>query len=266
MRVAITGASGRMGMTLIQAITQSPALSLTAAIDRADSPIIGKDTGGLIGAEPTGIKVTDNLATAVNDFDVLIDFTRPEASMAYVEYCRQHGKKLVLGTTGFNEAQKTLITAAAKDAAIMMAPNMSVGVNLTLKLLEMAAKVMGDYTDIEIIEAHHRHKVDAPSGTALRMGEVIAKALGRDLKDCAIYGREGITGERDRKTIGFSTIRAGDIVGEHTVMFADEGERVEITHKASSRLTFANGAVRAAIWLGDKSNGLYDMQDVLGLS
>jgi 4-hydroxy-tetrahydrodipicolinate reductase len=265
MRVAITGASGRMGLTLIKAVFQAPSLSLTAAIDRADSPIIGKDAGELIGAEATGIKITDNLATISGQFDVLIDFTRPDASMNYVEFCRQAGKKLVLGTTGFSDAQKNLISAAAKYTAIMMAPNMSVGVNLSLKLLEMAAKVMGDYTDIEIIEAHHRHKVDAPSGTALRMGEVVAKTLGRDLKDCAVYGREGITGERDRKTIGFSTIRAGDIVGEHTVMFADEGERVEITHKASSRMTFANGAVRAAVWLKDKPNGLYDMQDVLEL-
>lgn len=172
----------------------------------------------------------------------------------------------MIGTTGYSDAQKVLITQAAKDVAIVMAPNMSVGVNLSLKLLEMTAKVMGDSTDIEVIEAHHRHKIDAPSGTALRMGEVIANTLGRDLKDCAVYGREGITGERDRKTIGFSTIRAGDIVGEHTVMFADDGERVEITHKASSRMTFANGAVRAAVWLQDKQTGLFDMQDVLGLS
>jgi 4-hydroxy-tetrahydrodipicolinate reductase len=186
--------------------------------------------------------------------------------MAFIETCRQAGKQIIIGTTGYSAAQKAVIAEAAKDVAIVLAPNMSVGVNLALKLLEMTAKVMGDYTDIEIIEAHHRHKVDAPSGTALRMGEVIADALGQDLKDCAIYGREGITGERDRKTIGFSTIRAGDIVGEHTVMFADEGERVEITHKATSRMTFANGAIRAAVWLQDKPNGLYDMQDVLGLS
>jgi 4-hydroxy-tetrahydrodipicolinate reductase len=202
----------------------------------------------------------------MDEFDVLIDFTCPEASMASIEQCRRAGKKIVIGTTGFNEKQKTEIAKASEDIAIVLAPNFSVGVNLTLKLLEMTAKVMGDYTDIEVIEAHHRHKVDAPSGTALRMGEVIAKTLGRDLKDCAIYGREGHTGERDRKTIGFSTIRAGDIVGEHTVMFADEGERIEITHKASSRMTFANGAVRAAVWLADKDRGLYDMQDVLGLS
>ncbi len=266
MRVAIVGASGRMGLTLIQAVTQAPALTLTVAIDRADSPVMGKDAGEAAGAGTVGINITDNLAAVIDQFDVLIDFTRPDVSIEYLEHCRQAGKRMVIGTTGFSDAQKAQITEAAKTTAIMMAPNMSVGVNLTLKLLEMAAKIMGDYTDIEIIEAHHRHKVDAPSGTALRMGEVIAKTLNRDLKDCAVYGREGITGERDRKTIGFSTIRAGDIVGEHTVMFADEGERVEITHKASSRMTFANGAVRAAVWLGDKPNGLFDMQDVLGLS
>lgn len=264
-RVAIVGASGRMGLSLIQVVSQSPAMALTVAIDRAGSPVMGKDVGELAGTEPAGVKVTENLVSVVDQFDVLIDFTRPEVSMDYLGHCRKAGKKLVLGTTGFSDAQKALIAEAGKDMAIMMAPNMSIGVNLSLKLLEMTAKVMGDYTDIEIIEAHHRHKVDAPSGTALRMGEVIAKTLNRDLKDCAVYGREGITGERDRLTIGFSTIRAGDIVGEHTVMFADDGERVEITHKASSRLTFANGAVRAANWLKDKDKGLFDMQDVLGL-
>lgn len=263
-RVGVTGASGRMGMSLIQAIAQSPAVTLTAAVDRAGSPVIGKDTGELIGRESSGIKISDNLAAVIDQIDIVIDFTRPEASMEYVEICREAGKKIVIGTTGFTDAQKSQIGEAANHIAIVMAPNMSVGVNLSLKLLEMAAKVMGDYTDIEIVEAHHRHKVDAPSGTALRMGEVVAKALNRDLKDCAVYAREGITGERDRKTIGFSTIRAGDIVGEHTVMFADEGERVEITHKASSRMTFANGAVRAAGWVSDKIPGLYDMHDVLG--
>jgi 4-hydroxy-tetrahydrodipicolinate reductase len=227
---------------------------------------IGKDAGDLAGISTMGVKVVADLASVVDQFDVLIDFTRPDPSMEFIEICRQAGKKIVIGTTGYTDAQKGLINHAAKDVAIVMAPNMSVGVNLSLKLLEMTAKVMGDSTDIEVIEAHHRHKIDAPSGTALRMGEVIAQALGRDLKDCAIYGREGNTGERDRKTIGFSTIRAGDIVGEHTVMFADDGERVEITHKASSRMTFANGAVRAAIWLQDKEHGFYDMQDVLGLA
>jgi 4-hydroxy-tetrahydrodipicolinate reductase len=265
-RIAVVGASGRMGLCLIRAAVLAEKTALVVAISRPGSDAIGKDAGELAGIRALDVKIVDDLATVIDQFDVLIDFTRPDASMAFIESCRQAGKKIVIGTTGYSEAQKVMIAEASKDVAIVLAPNMSVGVNLALKLLEMTAKVMGDYTDIEIIEAHHRHKVDAPSGTALRMGEVIADALGRDLKDCAIYGREGNTGERDRKTIGFSTIRAGDIVGEHTVMFADEGERVEITHKATSRMTFANGAVRAAIWLVDKPNGLYDMQDVLGLS
>jgi 4-hydroxy-tetrahydrodipicolinate reductase len=265
-RIAVAGASGRMGLCLIKAAVLAESAALVVAVSRPGSDAVGKDAGELIGIGALGIKVVDDLASVVDQFDVLIDFTRPEASMAFIELCRQAGKKIVIGTTGYSEAHKAVIAEAAKDVAIVLAPNMSVGVNLALKLLETTAKVMGDYTDIEVIEAHHRHKIDAPSGTALRMGEVIADVLGRSLKDCAIYGREGNTGERDRKTIGFSTIRAGDIVGEHTVMFADEGERVEITHKATSRMTFANGAVRAAVWLKDKPNGLYDMQDVLGLS
>ena len=265
-RIAVVGASGRMGHCLIKAAVLSDKTALVVAASRPGSESIGKDAGELAGIGTLGIKVVADLASVLDQFDVLIDFTRPDASMAFIETCRQAGKKIIIGTTGYSDAQKALIAEAAKDVAIVLAPNMSVGVNLALKLLEMTAKVMGDYTDIEIIEAHHRHKVDAPSGTALRMGEVIADALGQNLKDCAIYGREGITGERDRKTIGFSTIRAGDIVGEHTVMFADEGERVEITHKATSRMTFANGAIRAAVWLKDKPNGLFDMQDVLGLS
>ncbi|MGZ5018575.1 MAG: 4-hydroxy-tetrahydrodipicolinate reductase [Methylobacter sp.] len=266
MRIAVVGASGRMGLCLIKAAALAKNAELTVAASRPESLAIGRDAGELAGISEVGVKVVDDLASVVDQFDVLIDFTRPDASMDFIEICREAGKKLVIGTTGYSDAQKALIAEAAKDVAIVMAPNMSVGVNLSLKLLEMTAKVMGDYTDIEVIEAHHRHKVDAPSGTALRMGEVIADTLGRDLKDCAIYGREGNTGERDRKTIGFSTIRAGDIVGEHTVMFADDGERVEITHKATSRMTFANGAVRAAVWLADKDSGLYDMQDVLGLA
>ncbi len=265
MRIAVVGASGRMGICLIKAAALAKNAELAVAISRPDSLAIGRDAGELAGISVVGVKVVDNLAAVVDQFDVLIDFTRPDASMAFIEICREAGKKLVIGTTGYSDAQKAVIAQTAKDVAIVMAPNMSVGVNLSLKLLALTAKVMGDTTDIEIIEAHHRHKVDAPSGTALRMGEVIADALGRNLKDCAIYGREGNTGERDRKTIGFSTIRAGDIVGEHTVMFADDGERVEITHKATSRMTFANGAVRAAAWLADKDSGLYDMQDVLGL-
>ncbi len=266
MRIAVVGASGRMGLCLIKAAALAKNAELAVAVSRPESLAIGRDAGELAGISVVGVKVGDNLAAVVDQFDVLIDFTRPDASMAFIEICREAGKKLVIGTTGYSDAQKALISEAAKDVAIVMAPNMSVGVNLSLKLLTLAAQVMGDYTDIEVIEAHHRHKVDAPSGTALRMGEVIADALGRDLKDCAIYGREGNTGERDRKTIGFSTILAGDIVGEHTVMFADDGERLEITHKATSRMTFANGAVRAAVWLADKDNGMYDMQDVLGLA
>jgi 4-hydroxy-tetrahydrodipicolinate reductase len=265
-RIAVVGASGRMGLCLLKAALLAKNAKLTVAVSRPNSIAIGKDAGDLAGIGAIGINVIADLAVVMDSFDVLIDFTRPDASMLYIEQCRRAGKKIVIGTTGFNEQQKAEISKASEDIAIVLAPNFSVGVNLSLKLLEMAAKVMGDTTDIEIIEAHHRHKVDAPSGTALRMGEVIANTLERDLKDCAIYGREGNTGERDSKTIGFSTIRAGDIVGEHTVMFADDGERLEITHKASSRMTFANGAVRAAVWLADKDSGLYDMQDVLGLS
>jgi 4-hydroxy-tetrahydrodipicolinate reductase len=265
-RIAIVGASGRMGVCLLKSALLAKNATLAAAVSRPASAAMGKDAGELAGMGAVGIHVVDDLAAVMDEFDVLIDFTRPDASMVFIEQCRRAGKKVVIGTTGYSDEQKAAINKAAEDIAIVLAPNFSVGVNLSLKLLEMAAKVMGDYTDIEIIEAHHRHKVDAPSGTALRMGEVIADTLGRDLKDCAIYGREGNMGERDRKTIGFSTIRAGDIVGEHTVMFADDGERLEITHKASSRMTFANGAVRAAVWLTDKETGLYDMQDVLGLS
>lgn len=264
-RIALVGVSGRMGLCLIKAAALSDQAEFTVAVSRHDSLAVGRDAGEMAGISSLGLAVGDDLAAMVDQFDVLIDFTRPDASMDYIEICRQAGKAVVIGTTGYSEAQKASIADASKDIAIVLAPNFSVGVNLSLKLLEMTAKVMGDYTDIEIIEAHHRHKVDAPSGTALRMGEVVAATLGRDLKDCAVYGREGETGARDRKTIGFSTIRAGDIVGEHTVMFADDGERVEITHKATSRMTFANGAVRASIWLEGRAAGLYDMQDVLGL-
>ncbi|MGB4497312.1 MAG: 4-hydroxy-tetrahydrodipicolinate reductase [Methylococcaceae bacterium] len=265
-RIAVVGATGRMGLCLMKAAFLNDKTELSVAIARAESDAIGKDAGVLAGIGTLNLSVDNNLSEKLNDFDVLIDFTRPDISMKYIEICRQAGKKIVIGTTGYNEFQKSEIAKAAQDISIVLAPNFSVGVNLSLKLLEITAKVMGDYTDIEIIEAHHRHKIDAPSGTALRMGEVIAKTLGRDLETCAIYGREGNTGERDKKTIGFSTIRAGDIVGEHTVMFADEGERLEITHKATSRMTFANGAVRAATWLMKKENGLFDMQDVLNLN
>lgn len=265
LRIAVAGVSGRMGSCLVKAADAAPHAEFTAAISRPGSLAVGKDAGELSGLGPIGVHVVDDLSGMLDQFDLLIDFTRPDTSMMLIEQCRAAGKKIVIGTTGYTPEQKHMIELAAQDIAIVLSPNMSVGVNLSLKLLEMTARVMGDDSDIEIVEAHHRHKVDAPSGTALRMGEVIAAVLDRDLKDCAIYGREGHTGARDRKTIGFSTIRAGDIVGDHTVMFADDGERVEITHKATSRMTFANGAVRAALWLKDKPNGLYDMQDVLGL-
>lgn len=265
-RIAIVGASGRMGKTLIEACAEHDGLEVTVATEHPHSPLIRADSGALAGGGENGVLIAPSLDEAAGDFDVLIDFTRPEPTLEHLRWCVEHNKKIVIGTTGFDDAGKAAIEAAAEQIGVVFAPNMSVGVNLTLKLLDMAARVLGDSVDIEIIEAHHRHKVDAPSGTALRMGEVVADALGRDLKECAVYGREGHTGERDRKTIGFETIRAGDIVGEHTVMFADIGERIEITHKASSRMTFAKGAVRAAQWLGGKPAGLYDMQDVLALS
>ena len=264
-RVAIAGAAGRMGRNLVTACHQHPNLTVTVATERPGGSFVGADAGELAGVGSIGVALVDNLAAVANDFDVLIDFTSIEATLGHLDVCRAAGRSHVIGTTGFSDEQKQQIEAAAKDISVVFAPNMSVGVNLCLKLLDMAARVMGDEVDIEVIEAHHRHKVDAPSGTALRMGEVVADALGRDLKECAVYGREGQTGERDRKTIGFETIRAGDIVGEHTVMFADIGERVEITHKASSRMTFANGAARAAAWVAAKETGLYDMQDVLNL-
>ena len=261
-KIALVGVSGRMGLCLIKAAALSDQAELTVAVSRAESLAVGKDAGELAGISTLGLQIGSDLAAVIGQ-STLIDFTQPDIDALHrnLSLGRQ---KVVIGTTGYSEAQKLMIAEAARTFPSCWRP-IQCGVNLSLKLLEMAAKVMGDYTDIEIIEAHHRHKIDAPSGTALRMGEVVASTLGRDLKDCAIYGREGETGARDRKTIGFSTIRAGDIVGEHTVMFADEGERVEITHKATSRITFANGAVRAAIWLEDKAPGLYDMQDVLGL-
>jgi 4-hydroxy-tetrahydrodipicolinate reductase len=264
-RIAILGADGRMGHALITACQQAEHLTLGAAIERPGSSSIGADAGLLAGMGALGIPVTDRLDQVVDQFDVLIDFTRPEPSLAALKICVENGKRMVIGTTGFSAAEKGLISDAARTIPIMLAPNMSVGVNLSLKLLEIATRVIGQETDIEIIEAHHRHKVDAPSGTALRMGEVVAAALGRDLDDCAVWAREGHTGERQPGTIGFSVIRAGDIVGDHTVMFADEGERVEIRHHASSRMTFAKGAMRAAHWLSSQSPGLFDMQDVLGL-
>lgn len=264
-RVGITGAAGRMGHALLRACFNNHHMVLSAAVERPDSPAVGADAGEVAGFQRLGIPVTGDLEPIIDGLDVVVDFTRPEPALTTLALCRQHKKRLVIGTTGFTPEQRAEIEDAAKHIPIMLAPNMSVGVNLCLKLLEITAKVIGEDSDIEIIEAHHRHKVDAPSGTALRMGEVVAEALGRDLKECATWGREGHTGERDPKSIGFSVIRAGDIVGEHTVMFAQEGERVEITHNASSRMTFAKGAMRAAGWLMDKPAGLYDMQDVLGL-
>ncbi len=264
-RIAISGGAGRMGRSLIEACQQNAELSLAVALGRPGSPVVGMDAGEMAGIGKLGVPVTDDLSAAAGNFDVLIDFTRPEVTLANLNVCRAAGRRMVIGTTGFTPEQRQQILDASTDIAIVMAPNMSVGVNLCFKLLEMAARVLGDEVDIEIIEAHHRHKVDAPSGTALRMGEVVADALGRDLKTCAVYGREGVTGERDRKTIGFATVRAGDVVGDHTVLFAGLGERVEITHKASSRMTFASGAARAAGWLMQQERGLFDMQDVLGL-
>jgi 4-hydroxy-tetrahydrodipicolinate reductase len=264
-QVAINGAAGRMGRCLIQAVEQTEGLALSAAIDRADSTLLGADAGELAGVGKLGVALTSDVEAATKVSDVIIDFTLPEVTMALLPHCVANNCCPVIGTTGFSDEQKDEIDAAAETVATVLAPNMSVGVNLSLKLLDIAARVLGDDVDIEIVEAHHRHKVDAPSGTALRMGEVVADALGRDLKTCAVYGREGRTGERDRNTIGFATVRAGDIVGDHTVMFAAEGERVEVTHKASSRMTFALGAMRASSWLMTQQAGLYDMQDVLDL-
>lgn len=264
-KVVIVGCTGRMGKVLLEAVLQSDDLMLYAALDHSSSHYLGRDAGELVGSA-CGVIIGANFATALKGADVLIDFTRPEGTLEHIAVCEKLGVNIVIGTTGFNAQQKALLGAAAQNIGVVLAPNMSVGVNLTFKLLEMAAKVLSHGYDIEIVEAHHRHKVDAPSGTALGMGEVIAKTLGRDLGKCAVYGREGVTGERDPSTIGFATVRGGDIVGDHTVMFAGIGERVEITHKASSRATFAMGALRAARFLKlNKVAGMYDMQDVLGL-
>ena len=261
--IAIAGATGRMGQMLIEAVRASDDLRLTGALDRPDSPALGQDAA--YPGHSAGVCVTADLRQGLNGAQVLIDFTRPEGTLTHLKLCRELGVHAVIGTTGFSDAQKAEIAAIAKDIAIVMAPNMSVGVNVTLKLLEMAAKALSTGYDIEIIEAHHRHKVDAPSGTALKMGEVIAGALGRDLKDCAVYAREGVTGERDPSSIGFATIRGGDIVGDHTVLFAGTGERIEITHKSSSRATYAQGSLRAARFLAQQHHGLFDMFDVLQL-
>jgi 4-hydroxy-tetrahydrodipicolinate reductase len=263
-KIAIAGASGRMGQMLIDAVRAADDCSLSGALDIAASPAIGRDAGAFAG-QVTGVLITSDLRSGLQNSQLLIDFTRPEGTLAHLKACRELGVAAVIGTTGFNDAQKAEIAEIAKSIPIMMAPNMSVGVNVTLKLLEMAAKALSTGYDIEIIEAHHRHKVDAPSGTALKMGEVIADALGRDLKDCAVYAREGVTGERDPSSIGFATIRGGDIVGDHTVLFAGTGERIEVSHKSSSRVTYAQGSLRAVRFLAGKPPGLYDMFDVLGL-
>ena len=262
--IAVAGATGRMGHMLIEAIAQSDDCRLAGALDIATSPALGQDASAWTG-HASGVRVTADVPQGLQAAQFLIDFTRPEGTLAHLHACRALGVKAVIGTTGFTEAQKAEIAEIAKDIAIMMAPNMSVGVNVTLKLLEMAAKALSTGYDIEIIEAHHRHKVDAPSGTALKMGEVIADALGRDLKDCAVYAREGVTGERDPSSIGFATIRGGDIVGDHTVLFAGTGERIEVTHKSSSRATYAQGSLRAVRFLATQERGLFDMFDVLGL-
>jgi 4-hydroxy-tetrahydrodipicolinate reductase len=263
--VAIAGAAGRMGRQLLDACSRVESIRCSVASEHPDSPFIGADAGEIAGIGRLGIPITADLAPLVDRFDLLIDFTKPAVTIAHLALCRSAGKAMVIGTTGLSAEQKAEIAAGAARIPIVFAPNMSVGVNLCLKLLELAARTLGDSVDIEILEAHHRHKVDAPSGTALAMGQTIAGVLGRDLAQCAVYGREGVTGERDRNTIGFATIRGGDIVGDHTVLFADDGERIEITHRASSRMTFAKGAARAAAWLANRPPGLYDMRDVLDL-
>ncbi|MDP2608133.1 MULTISPECIES: 4-hydroxy-tetrahydrodipicolinate reductase [unclassified Oceanobacter] len=264
-RIAITGAAGRMGRVLIQAVDAAEGADIGAVIVRHDDPMLGIDAGAIAGlGKDLGILAVASLDEVADQFDVLIDFTTPVATLANLAFCQHHGKCIVIGTTGFSDAEKAILADTAKHTGVVFAPNYSVGVNLCLNLLRMAAKVMGEESDIEVVEMHHRHKVDAPSGTALRMGEVVAETMGWDLKEVACYGREGQTGARPHKQIGFETIRGGDVVGDHTVMFATEGERVEVTHKAQSRMTFARGAVRSALWIPTQGAGLYDMQDVLG--
>lgn len=266
LRIAVTGVAGRMGRTLVDTIKATQGVLLTAAIARPDCSLLGVDIGELACIGPTGLAVVSDLESVLDSFDVLVDFTHPTVTVKNIEICRKAGKSMIIGTTGFTAAERQLIKDAAQDIPIVFAANFSVGVNLCLKLVDMAARVLGNEVDIEIIETHHRDKVDAPSGTALAMGEIIANALGRDLEKVAVYGREGQTGARPREAIGISAVRAGDVVGDHTVMFAADGGRTEITHKASSRKTFARGAVRAAIWLDGKPAGLYGMNDVLGLN
>lgn len=264
-RIGVTGAAGRMGKALIEAIDDADDLTLGAVIVHPESSLIGADAGEVAGIGRNGVTLAGDVAEVKDAFDVLIDFTFPDLTLENLRFCSEHGKAMIIGTTGLTDAEKEQVAMAAEKTPVVFAPNMSVGVNVVLNLLRTAAEVLGDEYDVEIIETHHRHKKDAPSGTALRMGETIAEALGRNLKECAVYGREGFTGERPRKEIGFETVRAGDVVGDHTVLFATMGERIEITHKASSRMTFAQGAVRAARWLQGRPAGLYDMQDVLAL-
>jgi len=264
-RIAVAGAAGRMGKTILEVCRDTDGVAVGAAIEHPESPVLGQDAGEVAGIGRQDVTIVSDVKQVLDDFDVLIDFTLADAVIGNLDKCHKGGKKMVIGTTGLDDAQRKTIHDAGNEIGVVFAPNMSIGVNLIFKLTQLAAQAIGADTDIEIIEAHHNQKKDAPSGTAVRLGEIIAAELGRDLKDCAVYGREGHTGVRDPNTIGFETIRAGDIVGEHTVMFAHSGERVEIAHKASSRKTFANGAVRAARWIMEKEKGLYDMQDVLGL-
>lgn len=264
LNIAVAGASGRMGQMLVEAIANAPDATLAGALDIPSSPALGQDAGAFLG-KPAGVTIESDLSKGLAKAGFLIDFTRPEGTLAHLEYCAAHGIRMIIGTTGFDADGKAAIAKAAEKTAIVFAPNMSVGVNVTMKLLEMAAKNFSEGYDIEIIEAHHRHKVDAPSGTAIKMGEVIAGALGKDLNDVAVWAREGVTGPRDPSSIGFATVRGGDIIGDHTVLFAGIGERIEISHKSSSRVSYATGSLRAARFLADKQTGLYDMQDVLGL-
>ncbi|GAB3097699.1 4-hydroxy-tetrahydrodipicolinate reductase [Aestuariicella hydrocarbonica] len=264
-RIAVTGAAGRMGKTLIEAIALAEGVELTVALERPDSSLVGADAGELAGLGKNGVSIAGDIHAVINDFDVLIDFTAPAATLANAAACAAAGKKIVIGTTGFTPEEEQQLLANQAQTALCKAANFSTGVNVTLKLLKQAAEILGDDYDIEIYEAHHRHKVDAPSGTALAMGEAVAEGVNRNLRDVAVYGREGQTGARQRETIGFATVRGGDVVGDHTVMFLADGERVEITHKASSRMSFARGAVRAAGWLADQQPGLYSMRDVLGI-
>jgi len=264
MKIAIAGATGRMGKMLIEAVLNTPDAQLVGALEHTGSTQVGEDAGAFLGKK-TGVTITADIAAALSDAEYLIDFTRPEGTMAHLAVAQKTGSKMIIGTTGLNAEQLDSLKIASKNLAIVFAPNMSVGVNVTFKLLEVAAKMLSEGYDIEVIEAHHRHKVDAPSGTALRMGEVIAEALGEKLDEVAVYAREGHTGERKQGSIGFATIRGGDIVGDHTVLFAGEGERIEISHKSSSRQSYAQGSLRAARFLQKQATGLFDMQDVLGL-